>query len=197
MIRKNIARILILLLILQVFPLNAIERNIDILSRLNLLAINSITAQIKSNNLSFRSVSVSEHSSNNFFSAKLYPSLDSILSKSIDSKNTLKVSIITNNVHYKEYEANKDSLLRVNEIALLAKVTNEQSDIYIFKDLNYKQTDTIARKDIDYIQTTDNPFTCSIPPSEKKSFWEELAGPAIVLGSAIITVVLLFTVRSK
>ena len=63
--------------------------------------------------------------------------------------------------------------------------------------MTFSLSDTISKEDIDYLQAGEFKFATSVAPNERKSFWQELAGPALVLGTAIITVFLLFTVRSK
>jgi hypothetical protein len=197
MIRKNMAIVLISIFFFQLLPIKATESNIEILDKLNQKAVANIINQIKLFNCKINRLEISEHSSKSFFELKLLTSLDSNKLLSADNTNLLSINIISNNVKYSEYVNNQDSIIRTNEIVLLAKIINTSISIYNFKDLHYSFSDTVNRQDIEYIQAGEYKFTNSPLPTQKKSFWEELTGPAIILGSAIITVFLLFTVRSK
>ncbi len=197
MIRKYLALVMILIFFLQLLPLNALETNIEILDRLNQKAVSNIISQFKSNNLKINKLEISEHSSKSFLELKLFNALDTNKLLAADNSNILSINIITNNVKYAQYIYSQDSIIRTNEISLLAKIINTNSTVYNFKDLNYSIVDTINREDIEYIQAGEYRFTNSPLPIQKKTFWEELTGPAIVLGTALVTVFLLFTVRSK
>jgi hypothetical protein len=54
-----------------------------------------------------------------------------------------------------------------------------------------------SRKEAESLATSAGGFAHPIPPEPKKTFFEEIAEPAIVITSAIVTILLLFTVRSN
>ena len=70
-----------------------------------------------------------------------------------------------------------------------------KDEVYIKAEKTYQ--DVIARQDVDYVQTRSLEFTCSSIPQPEKSFFNEILQPVILISATIITVVLLFTVRSK
>ena len=100
-------------------------------------------------------------------------------------------------VRYSILNEGPDSLLREAEIRLSYSLTDKSGKIIQFPDINQFYEDHISRESILQIERPGHDFTKSEVPEAPESFFHELAEPIIAVGSAIITVVLFFTVRSE
>jgi hypothetical protein len=99
-------------------------------------------------------------------------------------------NIDINILKYKpKYKLENDSLKR--EIIFLIS----SNYLGIFK--NNIFIDKISKDDINYIEDSEFQFDKAILQKEKSSFWKKYLEPIIIVGSSLITVLLLFTVRSS
>ncbi|MFA6569836.1 MAG: hypothetical protein WCT77_01220 [Bacteroidota bacterium] len=126
-------------------------------------------------------------------------SVYSVLSnKKEECPNDLNIAIINIETRYFNIEENRDSLQRESflhlESFLKSKNTGKIESLPPIK-LVYK--DKIPRENADRLNNKSYQFANASIPEEQKTFWEEVGVPFILVSSAIITVVLLFTVRSK
>lgn len=114
-----------------------------------------------------------------------------------DSTNsTLECKIIHSNVYYDKLSNCKDSVHRRIKTELLYSIIKPNKNIVRDTEL-ITVADTVAIGEIEWLERSEMPFAKSpLPPSEK-SWISELITPAIVLGASILSIVLLFSVRSK
>ncbi len=90
---------------------------------------------------------------------------------------------------------NSDSLLRTGKIELTTFLkTKEKTEI--IDSLNFVFEDEISCSDVDLIKGK-YPFANPKIPEREQTFWENIVEPVVIITTAIITVVLLFTVRSN
>lgn len=90
---------------------------------------------------------------------------------------------------------NPDSLERKAELRITAFLKN-QGNIEMIDSLDFALIDQIARSDIDYIKGK-HPFTNPQIPQNEQTIWEKIAEPLTVISAAVITVILLFSIRSN
>lgn len=57
--------------------------------------------------------------------------------------------------------------------------------------------DVIARSHVDRLESTQHASTHGQVPERPSTFWDDIVQPVIYVGAAVVTVVLLFTVRSQ
>lgn len=102
----------------------------------------------------------------------------------LEDGDTLNIKLIKYGVSYQLL--NNDSLLR-----------NIQVKSFIYnRTLENIFIDSISREDINLIENSKFDELKSTIPPKKESLYHKILEPVIVIGSVIITVVLLFTIRS-
>ncbi len=156
-----------------------------------------IVNSIKSENSKIYSIKISNHSSANYFEQILSNSISKNSLMTTDSSNSkIELNIIQNNVYYNTITNSSDSLSRNfrTEIkySIISHDNKYKSD---FCTLSY--SDTIAIKDVEWLERGEMPFAKSPIPAGESSWLDNIIAPAIVFTSALVTVFLLFTVRSK
>lgn len=116
----------------------------------------------------------------------------------LDEKNTtnpvLNVNIKQIELQFQIYDEYVDSLFRKAVVIIDGNLNNNQT-VEIIESKNLTYGDIVARADVDFIKS-DNAFANAPVPEKKKTFFEEIATPIIVVTTAILTIVILFTVRS-
>jgi hypothetical protein len=106
----------------------------------------------------------------------------------------LNVNIKTIAIDYLLYNQDNDSLIRNATVDIDANLSSS-GNIEIISNGKSLFKDIISREDINFIKS-DNEFANAPVPQKKKTFFEEIAIPFVVVTTAILTVVILFTVRS-
>lgn len=96
-------------------------------------------------------------------------------------------------VRYFPYADETDSLIRSAQI-IISGTTNHGFNI---PEIAFKNSDVIARTDLQFIEEAQYPFAAAPIPQRETSFWEEYAEPLIFISAAVVTLALLFTVRSQ
>jgi hypothetical protein len=169
--------------------------NFDRIYSLNQVAAKAITSKLKTKSIKIKDISSNSHSAANLLEQCLREAFKSDSINASDSlARELKIDIISDNVVYKKHESAEDSLIRGFDINVIYSIKNSAETPYDYK--SYFQ-DTIARSDVAYLESGEQSFCKAPAPPESKSFFEEIAAPVILLGAAIGSVILLFTVRSK
>jgi len=117
-----------------------------------------------------------------------------ILTENNQENSVLNINIKQIEIQYLNYEDNNDSLIRNAKVHIDGNLLlNKKIEIIENQKRNY--SDIISRADVDFIKS-DNAFANAPVPEKKRTFFEELAVPFIVVTTIILTVVILFTVRS-
>jgi hypothetical protein len=96
-------------------------------------------------------------------------------------------------VRYFPYADEPDSLVRSAQII----VSGTMSSGFSIPEISFKSNDIISRSDLQFIEEAQYPFATAPIPQREISFWEEYAEPLIFISAAVVTLALLFTVRSQ
>jgi hypothetical protein len=98
---------------------------------------------------------------------------------------------------YANYDESSDSLLRTITLDVRGEFISEESELRPPDIISHKWNDVISREEAVQYNLTAYRFAQHQIPEPPKTFWSEIVQPVAFIGTAIITVVLLFTVRSK
>lgn len=114
------------------------------------------------------------------------------------ASNAVNVKIVINRigVEYRNIESERDSVERllICSISGLSKKTGIVTPI---PDLLYMHRDTLGRSEILNIESKSYAFAHSEVPPPQPSFIRSVAEPVLLITSALVTVILLFTLRSN
>ena len=116
-------------------------------------------------------------------------------SNSNRAKITLWISSI--DVKYERISSDSDSLTRIISVSLSGKMQTKEGTIKAIEILERTYNDLITDDDIVYIQNSSYNFTKGQIPPQQSTFFDSIVEPLVVVTAAIITIVLLFTVRSN
>ncbi len=98
-------------------------------------------------------------------------------------------------IRYFLYDNDADSLVREASLWLSAEApTLSQKKL---PDYNLKLRDTIARSDLPFVESNQFDFARAPVPDKPSDFYSDIAEPLVVVSAAVITILLLFTVRSQ
>lgn len=116
--------------------------------------------------------------------------------KKIENEPMLVINIKKAEIIFINSENSNDSLNRHVKVELSSNIVFPDGRTEpISNDLS-EYTDVISRENVELIKS-DYEFANAPVPEKPKTFFEEVAEPIIVVTTAIITVVLLFTIRSS
>jgi hypothetical protein len=90
-----------------------------------------------------------------------------------------------------------DSLIRRAEINLSVFIRTRDNELISLPLFSKKHEDRVARGNVAALQNNSFPFLNPNVPDPELSFFEEFIEPIILVSSAVLTVVLLFSVRSN
>jgi len=118
---------------------------------------------------------------------------------STDDSLTSRVDISINDlrVSFDNFSEDDDSLIRKVSINLSGVVSSNNHQITPIPNFIFTYSDKVSRNDLPLIQSPQHDFANSQVPSVPKSFFREIAEPFIIISSAALVVILLFTVRSN
>lgn len=113
-----------------------------------------------------------------------------------DTTNSITHDIQINrfDVSYTNHDDN-DSIIRNFKIDVL--ISGEKTLYQNFRTYNFEYTENVLRDDVPFIETSSRDFTKPPLPPIKKTFFEQAVEPFILVSSAILTVIILFSVRSN
>jgi hypothetical protein len=112
-----------------------------------------------------------------------------------DSK--LQITINEIRVSYSADSIDSDSLVRNVKVGLTAVITDNKGELRNAPTPCSLYSDRIARSAVSAIESDDFRFCHATVPDKPKTFLEEIATPAIAVGATLVSLILLFTVRSK
>ncbi len=98
-------------------------------------------------------------------------------------------------VNYKNAD-NSDTLRRLIQTDVSAYLRLPEGEISASWEISREYSDLISRKDVTLVECSGHTIASAPVPMGKRSLFEELAEPIIIVSSAIIVVVLLFSIRS-
>lgn len=118
-----------------------------------------------------------------------------INSETKNDSNFLKIKVLRYEVKYSLIDDSPDSLKR--SIFLDIYSNSNLISKNGFKNHQISFHDTIYTNDIELIESKNLPYTRASIPTKEKSFFKQIVEPAILVSTAILTVIILFTVRSN
>jgi hypothetical protein len=108
----------------------------------------------------------------------------------------LVASITRTDVHYNEIESG--AIERTCTVAFDAVVPSALHGSVRARLFNTTLTDTVDQSDVQSLEAESYPFTKGIEPTRSSGgFWHSVVEPVVVLSAAVVTVILLFSVRSQ
>lgn len=176
-----------------------VKDNFNILDSMVSDASEIILSHFKSNHYKDILIKHNDHPVNNLFTKYLLNHSNNInfYYKSENTINEFNLEVLNYNIRYEIYEPNKDSLTRIIELQISAYIKNETGNYISIKIPNYYFCDVVSRDDIEIIESRHSDLTKAKVPPIPTTFFEEVTEPLIIISGAIITIILLFTVRSS
>jgi len=175
----------------------------DNLSQIYSLVDSSVTKLVNSNKLVEGKYSLNLVSPENYYllreRAKFDFAKNGIINNSSDSSNNIRInySIDKAGVFYGDMFRDGwfGEYLLIRETTLLGTTSIVNSDKTFAKEFSFSKIDTVKLKSIKKLENSNLPFTKNDIPAEP--FFSSLFEPFIAVGTVVVTVVLLFTVRSN
>ncbi len=108
----------------------------------------------------------------------------------------MEIAIKDCGVAYEIYPDDNDTLIRIINVSISGILTTKDGKIIPLPEYSSSLKDKISVNDLPFVQSAQHDFANSPVPVPPKSFFRQLAEPFIVISTAALVVVLLFTVRS-
>lgn len=177
------------------------QSNMQILDSLIALSTNNICRILNSKAINEAIVKFSNNSSTWLIKQNLLKSAENNHLKFYTKQPNKNLTVVEINIkecsiEYKPIETTNDSLKRLGNINLLGIITNIDGSMTKIKSNKYSYQDKVSRNNLVYINNSDYKFLNPKVPDKTIKFWEKIAEPLIVVSSAILVVILFFTVRS-
>ena len=116
------------------------------------------------------------------------------LSQIVDSSSLAQVTVVCRDVQTSYANAHhQDTVLR-SVVVDLAAIDRTSTRTYTVRLLDSAY---VARADVALLDTRQHMATHGVVPARPTTLWEDIAQPVVFIGAAVITIVLLFTVRSQ
>lgn len=194
---KNLITIMICLCFSYQLLFPIIIDNFTVIEKQTLSVAQSIASKVTASHNKVFHIKMNEHSAAVYTDQLITSELSKHNLLSTDSSNfTLDCKIIHNNVYYNKLSHRSDSVSRIVKTELIYSLIKSGINLTHNTEL-IAYTDTVAIGEIEWLERSELPFAKSPLPPQENSWISELITPAIVLGASILSVVLLFSVRSK
>jgi hypothetical protein len=116
------------------------------------------------------------------------------LSQIVDSSSLAQVTVVCRDVQTSYVNAqHQDTVLR-SVVVDLAAIDRASTRTYTVRLLDSAY---VARADVALLDTRQHMATHGVVPARPTTLWEDIAQPVVFIGAAVVTIVLLFTVRSQ
>lgn len=172
---------------------NSISTNKQIIDSIFNEFYSKVTMKLSEKNI--RDVRINENTNFNYFTNKLVNELsDKNIAINENSQISLKLDVHEFEIMYIEVG---DEYSRSIKIDASVALVDKNGELKIIDSIVASFIDKINSDDINLIENEMFPFTQGKVPKPKKSFFDELLEPVIVVGAAVLTVVLFFSVRTK
>lgn len=112
-----------------------------------------------------------------------------------DSRMELNAKAIK--VTYSADSTDRDSLLRTVSVGLSGLLADSQGLLHTIAIPERARTDKIARDEVRDVESDEYRFCHGQVPERPLTFFEEVAAPAIAVSATLVSLILLFTVRSR
>lgn len=184
------------------FSQENIKSNYEIMDSISNDCVKSLTTHIIKNkdlkSFHLEIVDLINNGSNKLFENKIIKALpdNNILSQKDSAHNIISFRIEDFSVKYEIYEPNTDSLYRKITLSAISLLDNGKTKTKI-SECNYEYRELVSRDNLVFIERTPHVFAKSPIPERNRTFFESILQPAIYVSAALITVIILFTVRSN
>lgn len=198
---RNLFSTLFILILLPVSIYSSQEpNNFDILDSLIKSQAEKIISEIDSKGIKKIYIDIQNHHALWLVKQGMIESLHKhnieIYDKAIENGITLHINIKKAELVFENNENSNDSLNRFVKVELSGNIVYDDGKTELISNEISIYNDNIHRDNIDLIKS-EYDFANSPIPEKPKTFFEEVAEPIIIVTTAIITVVLLFTIRSS
>ncbi|MES2765728.1 MAG: hypothetical protein V4642_07670 [Bacteroidota bacterium] len=175
-------------------PQTPFKTNFQLLDSLAKRASDSISTLLKSHNISAANFITEPHPALWLLKTHFAENGDFTFNNDSAFKNTrVELFLKDLSVRYFPYADEPDSLIRTAQVI----VSGTANSNFSLPEISFKSNDVISRTDLPFIEEAQYPFATAPIPQREISFWEEYAEPLIFVSAAVITLALLFTVRSQ
>ena len=150
---------------------------------------------VKLSEKKIRDVRINENTNFNYFTNKLVNELSNKnIAVNDKSQLSLKLDVREFEIIYIEVG---DEYTRSIKVDASVNLVDKNGEFKAIDSIFASFEDKINSDDINLIENEMFPFTKGKVPKPKKSLFDELLEPVIVVGAAVLTVVLFFSVRTK
>jgi hypothetical protein len=178
-----------------------IKNNFSILDSLTGVCAEKIIAELKNKDIKQANIKFTAHSAEWLVKQKI---LDFATKAGItlisDSnfKNSINIEILVKkeDISFSNNINDREILERIASVSLSAIITYPDGKIVSLDEKSVTYNDKLSRETVDFVQSREYGFARASVPAKELTIFEEFAEPIIIIGSAILTVVLLFTIRS-
>lgn len=177
----------------------AAEKNHVIIDSIAQNAAESLISYVKSGIKDSVYFAIAECPAQRYFYQKLidYSGKNNILVSANSSQNiSIDLLIEKFGVTYSNLDSDRDLIVRKFECKITGFLKSGSS-ITPIKSFEENRIDTVFRDELPFLESNMYPFAKSEIPQPPKSFFHQIAEPAIIITSALLTVILLFTLRSE
>jgi|GEM_PF-2746146 len=112
----------------------------------------------------------------------------------ITNNKLSKLTLAVNNLKIQYAQAEDSKILRTIHYSLFYQLKVSGKDYT--NQLDYKYSDTIVKTDINTIENEHLKYTIGVRNFDEEDFIDTILEPFLIIGSAILTGILLFTLRS-
>jgi len=177
-----------------------ISNQVIIDSLLNNIAIN-IVSELLSKNCDTVFITIKSNQADKYILNKILAAGQSSDLKFFSSTNdslapTLDYNCLVNTQYTSDPKVSND-ILRTITIQISAFLKHNNNELSVISNEKYMHNDKISRSQGVLFNKSDYDFARSDLPAEHETFWKEIVQPIAFIGSAALTVFLLFTLRSR
>jgi hypothetical protein len=132
-----------------------------------------------------------------YFSEYIILKTQKAINNSSNSNINIKLKLSVNNFIINYSNINNSEFERIIDLEITSFLIEKDGSLNVFTHQSYKFKDTLLNIEQKNIEDENFPFTKGKFPPQKKSFFDEILEPTIIIATSIISVVLFFSVRSK
>lgn len=177
-------------------------RNIDIIDSLLYNYTTQLAQFLADNNIKSIDINLNSHPAENFLKRNI---VQAFAEKGIevyqfnnDNKDRESLTLTVKEVTVKyQNNSRNDQVNRIFYISISGFIRDKDQKLLSIPKSSIIHQDSIDWKDLDEVENSPFDFAKSPRPERKESFFKKIAEPVIIIGSALITLILLFTIRSN
>jgi hypothetical protein len=100
-------------------------------------------------------------------------------------------------VRYSQCDHDAELLTREAQVLLIVGLERSSGEVLSLPSVSCVYRDTLARAALGRVESRQYEFANGIVPEPPATFWKSVMEPLVVIGAAVVTLVLLFTVRTQ